>query len=249
MIPFKDTYYQNKVREFNDKCNIKNDFNLGDFSIEYIMFKAGRINAYMHVYKGDFYNYPILKEKEQLWMGVTPLEIGGCYEAIRRAQGKVGVIGLGLGYFVQEIVEKEKVQEIVVYEKSSEVIDFYNKNFSYNSKLKIINSDAFKAEKESFDFFFVDIYKNEICYDIVEDYLKLNNIFEIKEYAFWGLEHLILSCDSEDIAKVNLPEAWIAMADSLGDRFYQSKYKENFVALDYKLCKKLLEGFEQIFNN
>lgn len=249
MIPFKDTYYQNKVREFNDKCNIKNDFHLSDFSIEYIMFKSGKINAYMHIYKGDFYNYPILKEREQVWMGVTPLEIGGYYEAIRRAEGKVGVVGLGLGYFVQEILEKEKVQEIVVYEKSYEVIELYNKNFGHSPKLKIINGDAFKAEKERFDFFFVDIYKNEICYNIVEDYLKLNNIFEIKEYAFWGLEHLILSCDSEEIMRANLPKAWIAMADSLGDRFYQSKYKENFVALGYKLCRKVLEGFEHIFNN
>lgn len=247
MIPFKDTYYENKIKDFTEKCNIKDDYFIGDFKVEYEFFKSGRINAYMHNYKGNLYNYPRLKEKEEIWMEVNAVEVGGCYEASRRAHGRVGIVGLGLGYYLQEIIDKEKVESIVVYEKSKEVIELYIKNFGLNPKVEIVNMDAFEVEGENFDFFFVDIYKNNISLDIADHYIKLISKNNIKDYVFWGVEHFILSCDSEDVKSANLPKLWIDMADNLGDRFYQSKYKENFIPVPYDKSYKLLRKFEEIF--
>lgn len=59
------------------------------------------------------------------------------------------------------------------------------------------------------------------------------------------MERFILSCDSEGVQKINLPNNWIIMADSLGDRFYQSKYKENFILLNYRICEEMLNEFEK----
>ena len=36
-------------------------------------------------------------------MRLTPLEIEGAYFSIKRAHGKVGIVGLGLGYTVWEM--------------------------------------------------------------------------------------------------------------------------------------------------
>ena len=53
-------------------------------------------------------------------MRLTPLEIQGAYFAIKMAKGKVGVVGLGLGYVVEEMAKKLEVEEITVYEISKE---------------------------------------------------------------------------------------------------------------------------------
>lgn len=247
MIPFKDTYYDNKLKEFTSKCYIKFSQSIGDFSIGYIPYVNGKIKAYMHSYRGTFYNYPVLKEGKKVWMAVTPMEIGGCFQAARMAKGKVGIVGLGLGYFVQQIIDKDNVEEVVVYEMSKEVIELYKMNLGTNSKLKIVEEDAFNIKDESFDFFFVDIYQNRLQERVVDDYIILNENIHIGEYAFWGLEHFILSCDSDAVKNAKLPESWIAMADSLGDRFYQSKYKENFISVDYKVCNLILNKFKNVF--
>ncbi len=92
-----------------------------------------------------------MKEKK-LWMRISPHEIQGAFESIKRAKGKVGVLGLGLGYFVQEIAKSDQVTEIVVYEMSEEIIDLYLENFRENSKIRIVKGDGFKAERKTLTF-------------------------------------------------------------------------------------------------
>ena len=247
MIPFKNTYYENKLREFNDKCKITKNTKIDEYEIDFVRYFSGKIPAYMYVYNGEYSGYPRLKKGDDIWMAITPLEIGGCFEPARRAQGRVGVVGLGLGYFVQEIIDKEKVSEVVVYEMNKEVIELYNKNFDFNPKLKIVEEDAFFVKDEKFDFFFVDIYTYKLSDIIAEHYKIFNENLDIGQYAFWGLERFILSCDINEVEKINFPDSWIAMTDNLGDRFYQSRYKENFVPYDYRQCNSLLKKFREIF--
>lgn len=247
MIPFKDTYYNNKLSEFRNKSKIQSSLSVDDVTIEYKNIFNGRINAYMHTYRGDFYHYPILKQGENTLMALTPLEIGSTYEVIRRAKGKVGIVGLGLGYYLQEILEKDKVKEIVVYEINNAVIEIYYKNFGYHPKLKIVNTNAFDIKDKKFDFFYVDIYNYKLSEKVVEDYIIFNKNLYIGEYVFWGIEHFILSLDNEDLKKAKLPEHWLAMADNIGDRFYQSKYKENLISINYSTCIKILKNFIEIF--
>ena len=66
---------------------------------------------------------------------------------------KLELLGLGLGYVVQEIAKKCNVKEVIVYEISEEVINLYNHNFKQNEKIKIIKGDAFKAKEKNLIFF------------------------------------------------------------------------------------------------
>ncbi|MHC1684301.1 MAG: hypothetical protein AB6733_15300 [Clostridiaceae bacterium] len=244
MIPFKGSYYENKINDFNNKCLTMRDIEKGNCKLEWKLVQDGRVEAYMHAYNTEFLRIPELFQDNVRLMGVTPLEVGGCFEASRRAHGKVGVVGLGLGYFVQELISKEKAEEIIVYEISKDVIDIYKELFGENEKVKIINCDAFSAEGEEFDFFFADIYKNKLTPKVAEDYSKFNKLHKIKEYSFFGVEQFILSLDEADLEEQKLPINWVAMADLIKEKFEASRYRENFIKIKYDRAKKILEAIE-----
>lgn len=245
MIPFKDSYYSNKIDEFLQKGNLSRDKKIGEAEVELEFMRRGRIKGYMHDYRGDLFNIPKLKCNGEFIMELNPIEIGGYFEFIRRASGVVGVVGLGLGYLVSELVLKDRVKEVIVFEKELDIIRFYEENLGLNEKVKFIHGDAFTIKEEikskKFNFFFVDIYNEEVSSKVIKDYSVFKGIYDIEEYAFFGVEHFILSLDSHALENEDIPKNWLHMADNIGDRFYQSAYKENFVPVNYKLCKSILE--------
>lgn len=245
MIPFKDSYYSNKIDEFLHKSKLSRDKKLGEVEVELEFMRRGRIQGYMHNYRGDLFNIPKLKCNGEFIMELNPTEIGGYFEFIRRASGTVGVVGLGLGYLVSELALKDRVKDVVVFEKEKDIIRFYEDNFGSNEKIKVIHGDAFSIKEEfkskKFNFFFVDIYNEEVSSKVMKDYKFFKEVYYIEEYAFFGVEHFILSLDSHALENDRIPKNWLHMADNLGDRFYQSPYRENFVPLNYKLCKSVLE--------
>lgn len=62
--------------------------------------------------------------RQEVWMGLTPMEMITQKAGIDRARGRCVVGGLGLGWFLKEIAAKPEVREIVVVEKSQELLDF-----------------------------------------------------------------------------------------------------------------------------
>jgi hypothetical protein len=189
-----------------------------------------------------------LYNKETSLMKLTPMEIESSYEAIAFAKGRVGIVGLGIGYVVQEIAIKPKVKEVIVYETSEEIINLYNQNFKQSDKIKIIKGDSFKAQGEKFDFFYVDSYKYEVVSEIVEDYRIFNELHEIEEYAFWGVEHFLLSCKYEDIVWIYIPENWISMSKKAYEALDASGYIESYKPLEEEKVKKILFEFKEILN-
>lgn len=246
MVPFHKDYYIEKMKEYNSKVKPKS---VGDFTISY--------NKELKVFDGYLYENKEyidekvleLKQGDNLWMRISPHEIQGCFESIKRAKGRVGVVGLGLGYFTEEVLKKPEVNEVVVYEISDKVIELYKSNFGESKKLTIIHGDAFKAKKEEFDFFFVDIYQYELTERVVDDYLKFNEIHRIEEYCFWGLEHFLLSCCIEKIIWIYIPEHWMEMAKDLFERFNDSGYIRHFVPVKESLAENILNRFEEVFNH
>lgn len=241
---FDSTYYIDKIREYNSKISCKK---INNFEITKIQGLKGIVSHYLYDLDEEI-NEPILElsDNYKTWMRLTPLEIEGCYESIKRAKGKVGVVGLGLGYFVQEILKKDKVLEVVIYEKSIEVIELYISNFGEDSRVRIINEDAFKSKSEVFDFFFVDIYEYKLTIDVAKHYEVFNKLHSINEYSFWGIERFLLSCQVEDIMWTYIPEEWMSMARDLYDKFNDSPYFKRFKPLDDKMVKKVLKTFSEI---
>ncbi len=243
MIPFKQSYYQNKIDEFKNKCSSDRDCSLGGLKLIWELRIEKRLPGYMHAYKGNMFYSPHLYRGDQLVMAVDGEEIGGIYEIVKKAHGKVGVVGLGLGYSVQEMINKESITEIVVFENDKDVIDLYNKNFENNDKVKIIEKDAFEAEGEKFDYFFVDIYDRKISKKIVEDYNFFKEKHDIKDYVFFGVEKFILSLFPSEYESENIPKLWKNMAEVTGERFGDSRYVENFAGYSAKKANELFHAF------
>lgn len=246
MIPFEEEFYIDKLKIYYDKLrNAK--FNKLIINENYL----NKLEGYLFAEDGLLYNNNKLQILELIngkkkYMELSPKEVQGSFEAIKRVKGKVGIVGLGMGYFLQEILQKEEVTDIVVYEKDKDVISLYEANFKANEKVKLINCDAFEAQKETFDFFYVDIYNYELSKDVVDHFIKFNELHNIENYLFWGMEYFLLSCKVEKIAWIYVPELWMEMARDLFERFNDSRYIEYFKQLDEDLVRDILDGFAKV---
>lgn len=102
-------------------------------------------------------------------MSDTPNEIDDLREAIRRAHGRILVNGLGLGVYVNIILNRPKVEHVTVVEISQNVIDLVGKQLAgiYGERLKIIQHDALSYDPprgEKYNAVWHDIWDN-ICAD------------------------------------------------------------------------------------
>jgi len=152
------------------------------------------------------YVFPALLEDNKIWMSINPNEINTMKKAIDEANGKVLVLGLGLGYFAYMVSLKENVNKVVIIENNALVIDIFKKNifnqFKNKEKIELIQDDAFayleKNKNSDFNYVYVDLWHNPN--DGLESYLKvkkyekeLNNI----HFEYWletGLIALLRRC-------------------------------------------------------
>ncbi len=70
-----------------------------------------------------------ITEKERatcgaVWMSLTPAEMLSQRSGIQKAAGTVVVGGLGLGWFLRKVCEKDSVEHVIVVEKSQELLDW-----------------------------------------------------------------------------------------------------------------------------
>lgn len=244
MFPYVEEFILNKIDHYNkqikenqtDKFIVKKE-------------KQSKLLGYMH---NKSYNFDIdifsLYEDNHKIMELSPREIEASYITIKKAKGKVGVVGLGLGYVVRELAQNKNVKKVIVYEKSKEVIELYRKNFKTHPKIKIINEDAYKSKKESFDFFYVDIYEYKLSEKVVFDYKFFNGIHNIENYRFCGMEHFLLSCSYDDLLYVYLPDGWLDISRDYFEALKESGYLNYYFEEDEKIVEKVLISFKKIFN-
>lgn len=246
MKPYNKKFVFQELKKYN---SLINEGTCGDYKIVKNTINDQILQGYMYENKEEYEIDLIqLYKKNAKLMELAPKEVECSYSAISFAYGKVGVVGLGIGYVVQEIAKKAKVEEIIVYEINQEVIDLYYQNFKENNKIKIKKVDAFKAEREKFDFFYVDMHKSELTSKVVEEYAAFNELHEIEEYSFYGLEHFLLSCKYEDIVWIYIPENWISMSKKAYEALDSSGYIETYKPLDEKSVKTILLQFKEILN-
>ena len=187
-----------------------------------------------------------LKKDGKLVCSISVQEIQGTKEAISRANGKCGVLGLGLGFYIQEIAKKENVTEIIVYEIDKNIIKLYESNFEYNEKIKIVHSNGFEVKGEEFKFFFSDIYTYEITENVAYDYGKLIEIHDIYEYSFFGLEKFLLSCPMEELMNVYVPDEWMDMTKKAFERVDKLGQMKNIKKIRRHKALKVLNVFKEI---
>ena len=246
MKPYNKNFVFQEMTRYN---NLIGPGTCGNYKIIKNIIKKQNLQGYMYDNKEE-YNIDAIQlyKNDVSLMKLTPKEIESSYGAIHAAHGKVGIVGLGLGYVAQEIARKCNVEEVIVYEISEEVINLYDHNFNQNEKIKIIKGDAIKAKGAKFDFFYVDIYEYKLSSRVVQDYKTFNELHEIEDYAFWGLEHFLLSCKYEDIVWVYIPENWIAMSKKAYESLDSSGYIKEYQPLDENLVRKILLEFKDLLN-
>lgn len=246
MKPYEKKFIIDKINQYNLMIN---ENEVGSYKILKRDGLKGIIPGYLHEERGVIEEDILeLLGEQRVWMRISPLEIESSYEFIKFAEGRVGIVGLGLGYVAQELAKKPEVDKVIVYEISKDIIDLYRKSFQTNKKIKIIHGDAFKANADTFDYFYVDIYEYKLVKDVVDHYKEFNNLHEIENYSFWGVEHFLLSCDFEEVKWVYVPELWMDMAKDISEKLRLSGYIKDYKSLDDELVSEILADFKLVLN-
>lgn len=95
------------------------------------------------------------------WMSLTPNEILTQRGQLRRTRGDVGVAGLGLGWAVEQILQRKQVTRCTVYEKSGDIIRVFGEPLlaRFPDKLRIVHCDANDADWQTHDVAVWDIWQ------------------------------------------------------------------------------------------
>lgn len=136
-----------------------------DLSQKISMFKTGR-----HVPAGT---YKRLMRGGTCVMSNTPDEINDFMRFVRNANGSVLVNGLGIGVLLKALLGKPGITDITVIEKSEDVIKLVAPTYLTDSRVTIINDDAFEYKSPK------DKRYNAVWHDIW-DYICGDNLKEMK---------------------------------------------------------------------
>jgi hypothetical protein len=184
--------------------NYPSDLTVGNASFNKIEFKGGRMDGYLeHRFLSEHFDVARLERNGNTWMSITPMELESHITHVLEATGDVLVGGLGMGYYITQIVSKPDVKSVIVIEKDMEVIEAYNAliktNPTYfsNGKLHIIQGDLFETiptlKETNFDYTYLDIWLS-MDFDLISsDFEKINDLCGIRadRVGFWGMEKFV----------------------------------------------------------
>lgn len=164
--------------------------------------KAGQeLDVYMDIrqtHKEDFKVQRFFIGK-QLYMSTVPREFASQWVPLMQASGKVGVAGLGMGYFALRCASFDDVTEVVVHELDPAVIETFkhiHKGRPELKKIRIEQGDFKKLwNKEPFDYYYNDIYKTiGVDEQQLEHFQASRKINGIKKYWYWGFDQHLYEC-------------------------------------------------------
>lgn len=141
-------------------------------------------NDYKELYKVGYFQkefkYLALIKNDEIWMSVNPNEINTMKPFIKKANGEVLVLGLGMGYIAYMMSLKEEVNSITIIEKDTKIIDIFKKHlyplFINKEKIKVVHDDAIRYLEncKKYDYIFADLWHNPE--DGLPLYLQIENI-------------------------------------------------------------------------
>lgn len=185
---------------------------------------------------------PVLVINNIAWASMEPFEILSYLLPIKLAKGKIATAGLGLGYYVLKVIDKEEVTSIDVYELNIDVINFFNTTFKNRKgfeKVTIIQGDAKETFKnKEYDFAFIDIYQNWYSEDIIEDvnFFSQNNI---KQLYMWSQDTILVYA----FKKYEIPVTLTQDEKEFSEMY---EFKENMMGPSKEYCEKFLKAIKRL---
>lgn len=207
--PYLDGYYLSELERFEVKENT-----IGTASIT-MDTMHGRIDGYMYRTYKELPKFPVLSIDGLTWMSLTPMEVESHFMPIHRATGRVVTGGLGLGYYVQRVLDKPEVEAVVAYETNPDVIALYRANFGQHPKLTIQQANILEMKGETFDSAYIDIYDTPMNPSAPADMSLLLSNNHIQDYRFWTMEAVMLEMIHSGYAE-ELRQEWLNDATTVG---------------------------------
>lgn len=194
-------------------------------------------------YFKEQFSFPAVLENGIEWMTITPNEIETMKEPIRKANGNVLTLGLGLGYYAFMVSEKEDVTSVTVVEKDESVISLFRDiilpQFPHAEKVKIVNADAFDylentVKDGQFDYLFADLWHDQS--DGLPLYLRLRKLEKSlphTTFSYWIEPTILTSLRHMVFDKITDPNASIRLADISPNELLSDEFLKK-LAVDIK---------------
>ena len=81
----------------------------------------------------------------RVWMSMTPAEIFSQRSGIKFCRGNVVIGGLGMGWFMTQVVKRKQVKKVVVVEKSRDLLDWYGEKLCKTHGVEVICDDVWNV--------------------------------------------------------------------------------------------------------
>ena len=141
---------------------------------------------------------PILVVNGVAWMSLTWREVQSHVLPIRKAEGDVGIIGSGLGYYTLAAMKKEEVNTVTVFEIDPHIMWFFQRHFNDRpgyEKVRFVVGDALKTCRNyDFDLLYNDRYATGLPDETLTDIHHFQQYNRIYHYHPWSLELCYLLC-------------------------------------------------------
>lgn len=129
--------------------------------------------------------FPAFVKDGNTWMSISYSEIETMQASVEKANGKILVLGLGMGYYAYMVHIKDNVSSIDIVEKDSDVINIFQTyilpQFDHPEKIHIIKNDAYNYLETlwggEYSFCFADIWIDAM--DGMQHYLRLKHYEKI----------------------------------------------------------------------
>ena len=128
------------------------------------------------------------------WMSLTPMELESHQPHIAAAKGTVVVAGLGMGFYLYNILRKPEVKRVIVLEQDKNVVNLFQRaikreQWQHLPKFELVMGDAcnYKPEFEV-DFLYADIWPFLGYEDALPITQSIQENVKAKEVGFWGQE-------------------------------------------------------------
>ena len=238
--PFLDDYVLQEIKFYGIPKYNKDGIKIRTVDV------IGRCDDFLNVnFRSDVIKCPQFYIDNCLWMTLTSMEIQSHYLPIRRARGKIAVGGLGMGYYLLKVMEKDTVNTIDVYECENRVVDFFTENFhdrkGFNKVKFIVGDIRKKMKKKKYNFAYIDIYPTILPDEVITDKELLTNNNQIIEYHFWCQEKMMKYAYEQGLLAMEDFSQEVLHLFSLWMQTKGSKLRDKDLGIDF--TERCLETF------